>query len=471
MTTPAVASTPALTVTFWGAAQTVTGSMHLVEAGGRRLLLDCGLARAPRLLARPRNRDFPFAPTSIDAVILSHAHVDHCGNLPNLVRQGFAGPIYCTPATQELLRVILADSVRIQEEESLIQSVLGNGHSDRAPLYTSAHARQTIQQCVPLPLDQPHALHSALELRLVDAGHILGSAMTSLTVAAKGRDARLTFTGDLGRRGLPFLHDPSPVPAADLLLCESTYGGRQHPPLERMAEQITAVVRRTVERGGKVLVPAFSLGRTQVVVHYLQQWMRAGRMPEVPLWVDSPLAADVAEVHRRHAAHLTREAAQLFEEVDGQPSAVRYVRSPEESRQLIAQRGPGIIVAASGMCDGGRILQHLKQNVDDPRCTILLVSYQAASSLGRRLLEPRPTVRFAGRSWNLWAEVVDVHGFSGHADQDDLLAFLGPLVEDTRHVRLVHGDLAPQEALARGLRAAGFADVSAPASGDSVSVG
>jgi metallo-beta-lactamase family protein len=241
-----------------------------------------------------------------------------------------------------------------------------------------------------------------------------------------------------------------------------------------MAEVMTSVVRRTVERGGKVLIPAFSLGRTQLVVHYLQAWMRTGRAPEVPIFVDSPMAAAVAEVHRRHPECLTPEAARFFVdsvEADGSGrQLVHYVRSAEESRELSERSGSCVIVAASGMCEAGRIVQHLKRNFDDPRCSILLVSYQAPGSLGRRLLEPRPTVYFHGRRWNLWADVVDVQGFSGHADQDDLRASLGPLAGTTRHVRLVHGELEQAEELGRVLRAEGFADVRMPALGESVSV-
>jgi metallo-beta-lactamase family protein len=446
--------------------------MHLVEVGDRKLLLDCGLYRGQREEARRRNSRFPFTPSDIDAVILSHAHVDHCGNLPNLVRQGFSGPIYCTPATRELVAVMLADSARIQESDAVVVRVIGQ--SDEAvetAFSTRADAEQALQQCVAVPFDQTVTIDGGMQLRLTHAGHILGSAVVSLTIPSLLRDCRLTFTGDLGRRGLPFLHPPAPLPPADLVLCESTYGGRVHEALEHMAETVETVVRRSAEQGGKVLIPAFSLGRTQVVVHYLRLWMREGRLPTLPIFVDGPLASRVAEVSRCYAEEFTDGVEQggLPDFLDDE--VVHHVSSREESQELSERGGPFIVVASSGMCDGGRIVQHLKEHLDDPRCSILLVSYQAPHTLGRKLLEPLPRVRFHGRNWNVWAEVVQLDGFSGHADQPDLLHFLEPLAAEARHVRLVHGEPEQADALAAALRLQGFGDVRAPGQGETVPVG
>jgi metallo-beta-lactamase family protein len=429
--------------------------MHLVESGPYRLLLDCGLTRGAGDDGQ-RNRHFPFDPKSIDAVVLSHAHTDHCGNLPNLVRQGFRGPIYCTHPTRDLLAVMLVDSARIQEDDARV-AVLARGRPgpiDRGPLFTRCDVTQAIDQAVGIAYDMPTLINPDVQLRFSDAGHILGSAIVSLTLQDAGREYRLTFTGDLGRRGLPFLRDPARVPAADLVICESTYGGRSHDTLEGMAAKMADVVRRTVARGGKVLIPAFSLGRTQVVVHYLRQWMAEGTLPRLPVYVDSPLATEIALVYEEYADHL------LESETNRVP--VEFITDADEARQITMQPDPCVIVASGGMCDGGRILHHLKHHIDDPRSTVVLVSYQAPHSVGARLLEHRPTVRFHGRNWNKWIEVVELNGFSGHADQDDFEVLLGPAVATTGRVRLVHGEPAQSEALASRLRRLGFADVDVP---------
>jgi metallo-beta-lactamase family protein len=284
--------------------------------------------------------------------------------------------------------------------------------------------------------------------------------MVAITVAVGGRESKLTFTGDLGRGGSPLHSDPAPVPAADLVISECTYGGRTVEPLESAAEELAALARRTVAGGGKVLIPAFALGRTQVVVHFLRQGMAAGTVPAVPIFVDSPLAADVSEVYRRYSAGAGDLADSATE------TAVRYVRSAEESQELAGRREPCIIIAPGGMCDGGRILRHLKNHIDDPRCTVVLVSYQAPHSLGRKLLQPGPRVRFHGRHWNRWAEFVELQGFSGHPDHNELVGLLGPLAGRAGKIRLVHGEPEQAQALAWALRRAGCADVAVPGRGE-----
>jgi metallo-beta-lactamase family protein len=449
------------TVTFLGAARSVTGSMHLVEVGDERILLDCGLTRGEN--GPVRSPSFPFDPATIDAVVLSHAHMDHCGNLPSLVRQGFDGPIYCTPATRELVAVMLADNARIQEEEAYILSVVGGPDVEPAPpLPPRSYAHQALRQCVPVEYGRAVAVSANVQLRFADAGHILGSAMAQLTLAGPGRDVTMTFTGDVGRRGLPYLHDAAPVPPCDLLVSESTYGGRFHQTREEITERLSAVVTRSADEGGAVLIPAFSLGRTQLVVHYLSRGMDEGWLPSLPVFVDSPLAADVADVYARYPRHFADPPG------DGD---VEYVRLREESDELAERRGPFVLVASGGMCDGGRIIKHLRRHVDDPRASLLLVSYQAPGSVGRRLLELAPKVRFHGRSWNKWIEVVELNGFSGHADHADLLAYCEPLIERTERVRLVHGEPEGALALADALADRGFPDVDAPARGETVEVG
>ncbi len=453
-------------MTFLGAAQFVTGSMHLLEADGRRFLLDCGIILGKSAAVVERNRRFPFPPSSIDAVLVSHAHVDHCGNLPNLVAQGFAGPIYCTAATRDLMAIMLSDSARIQEEQAEVGRIVGlSDECTTGSLYSGHEVQIALERCVAQPYDRAFSLAPAVTARFADAGHLLGSAMTHITVDGPRRPHSLTYTGDLGRPALHFLRPPAPLPAADVIVSESTYGGRTHQSVADLARVLQDVVRRTVERGGKVLIPAFNLGRSQLVVTYIQHWMRRGELPEVPLFMDSPLAADITEVHRLYPELL----AEPFRHEVANPLA-RYIRDARESRALSTHRGPCILVASGGMCEAGRIVNHLEHNVDDPRCTIVLVSYQAPGSLGRKLMDRGPRVRFRGRWWNKWAEVVDLNGFSGHADQNDMRNLFRPLHERQPRVFLVHGEPDQANALAAMLRAEGLPDVTVPQRGDGVAL-
>jgi metallo-beta-lactamase family protein len=463
---------PALT--FWGAASAVTGSMHILEAGTVKLLLDCGMHQGKREEARERNGRFPFHPERITAVVISHAHIDHCGNLPTLVRQGYRGPVYATPATRDLIRVMLRDSAKIQEEDAAHINIARNYAEPWVqPLYTHADVDKALSRIVGVPYGKEVEVGRGVRFRFHEAGHILGSALVHLTADAPDRPRTLTFSGDLGRRGMPLLKPTAAIPPADLLVCESTYGNRQHVPVGATVEKLYAAVRDTVARGGKALIPAFSLGRTQLIIHYLQEGLRAGKVPHVPIFVDSPLAADVADVYKAHPDALGPEVAGAVREGHGVlgGDGVVYVREFDESLRLAARPGPAVVVAASGMCDAGRIVGHLKQHVDDPRCTVILVSYQASGTTGRRLTEPKPTVRFAGKEWNKWIEVVHLEGFSGHADKDDFLAYLGPLAGKVGKVRLIHGEKEQSAALAATLRAAGFADVAVPGPGDRVVIG
>jgi metallo-beta-lactamase family protein len=461
----AIALQPRLT--FHGAAQFVTGSMHLLEADGRRFLLDCGIVLGRSAAVVERNRNFPFPARSIDAVIISHAHVDHCGNLPNLIAQGFAGPIYCTAATRDLMAIMLSDSARIQEEQAEVGRIIGLADEcSTGSIYSGHQVQIALERCVAIAYDRPFALAPGVRACFADAGHLLGSATTQITIDAAGGEQTLTYTGDLGRPALHFLRAPAPLPASDVVVSECTYGARTHQSVAELARVLKDVVQRTVNRGGKVLVPAFNLGRSQLVVHYVQHWMRQGELPEVPLYMDSPLAADITEVHRLYPDLL----AEPFRHEVANPLA-RYVRSARESRELSTRQGPCILVASGGMCEAGRIVNHLEHNVDDPRCTIVLVSYQAPGSLGRKLKDRGPTVHFRGRSWNKWAEVVDLNGFSGHADREDLRDFFRPLRERRPRVSLVHGDPEQANALAASLKSDGFADVTIPKRGDSVVFG
>jgi metallo-beta-lactamase family protein len=459
-----------LSVTFWGAARAVTGSMHLVEAGGKRILLDCGMVRGGHSEAVASG--FPFDPHSVDAVILTHAHIDHCGNLPALVRHGFDGPIFCTAATRDLTAVMLADSARIQEERSVLAFATHRGGAPRDTPFTGSDVDQAVEQCVSVGYEQPTAIGD-VEFRLVDAGHLLGSCMVTLATSGGSRPPlatrTLTYTGDLGRRDLPLHGPPAAIPPADLLLCESTYGGRSHDPVPQTTARLAEIIRKTIARSGRVLIPAFSLGRTQLVVFALQTAMDRGEIPQVDIFVDSPLAAEITSVYRRHPLSprsMTGGKMNTEAETFLGGKHVHYIRDRDESLALAERATPYIVVAASGMCDAGRILHHLKRSVDDPRASVILVSYQAPNTVGNRLMERGPTIQIGRRSFNKWADVHYLNGFSGHADHADFLALLAPLAGQVKKVRLVHGESESATALADGLRGLGFADVAIPGRGE-----
>jgi metallo-beta-lactamase family protein len=463
-----------LQVTFWGAARTVTGSMHLIEVNGKKILLDCGLYQGKRSDARQRNSTFPFRPSEIHSVVLSHAHIDHSGNLPNLVRQGFSGPIYCTPATHDLTAVMLADSAKIQEEDAeYLNRHRPKGEKPVEPLYTREDAQRCAKQFYSIPYDRPGEVGVGVQVHFLDAGHLLGSAIVALRIQTGGREHIITFTGDLGRRGLPILRDPSPVPPAELLISESTYGGKTHPPVGELAGGLEEVVKRTFSRGGKVLIPAFSLGRTQTVIYFLHQLVLSGRLKDVPVFVDSPLAAEATEVFRLHPECFDEATAKLLADdpdLFGR-KLVYYTRSVDESKQLNHRKEPCIIISASGMCETGRILHHLKHNIENPANTILIIGYQAPDTVGYRIVERQPKIRIHDGMFSLRAEVVVMNGFSSHADQGDFMDFLGPLAGQVGQVRLVHGEVPQAEALAKSLRDKGFKDVVIPDRGESVVVG
>jgi metallo-beta-lactamase family protein len=459
MAVPAPPSAPP-SVTVWGAARTVSGSMHLLEVAGQSILLDCGLVPGRRGEAERRNSSFPFHPSRIAAVLLTHAHIDHCGNLPGLVRQGFRGPIYCTPLTAELAAVMLADSAKLQEEESAHENIRRQYAEPWVqPLYTTADAARAAGLFQGVPYGQVLEVAPGVRATFVDAGHLPGSAMIALEADHAGRRCAATYTGDLGRFGQAVFPPPAPVPPAPLVLAECTYGGRRHPAAEQTSEKLAAVAAQTAQRGGKLLIPAFGLGRTQVVVHSLLTLMRAGRLPQLPVFVDSPLASAVAAVFRRHPAAFAVD-------LPGDQDQVTYVQSIDESQALTERPGPCVVVASGGMCEGGRIVSHLVKCAADADSCIALVSYQAARTLGRQLLDHPPVVGVRGKVLPLRAQVAHLEGFSGHADHDDLVRHLAALAPRNPRIRLVHGELAAAEALRSALLERGLTDVAVPSPGD-----
>jgi metallo-beta-lactamase family protein len=461
------------TVTFWGATRSVTGSMHQVDAAGQRLLLDCGLFQGQRAESHRRNSKFPFRPKDIDAVLLSHAHIDHCGNLPNLVRQGFTGNIYCTAATRALAAVMLGDAAKIQEEDAAyLNRKRERGAPKVEPLYDGRDVFRTLLRFKVVPYGKPVSVGRSLDATFVNAGHLLGSAMIHLVMNGTAEPCSLTFTGDLGRPGVPILCDPDPVPPADLLISESTYGGHTHEPVDETAERLGEVVRHVAARGGKLIIPAFSVGRTQTIVYFLHQLMSAGRLPNLPIYVDSPMAIRATEVFRSHPECYDEPALELLErhaDLFGEQH-ITYVDRVDESIALNNRPGPCVIISASGMCEAGRVLHHLRHNLEDPRSAILIAGYQADGTLGRRLVERRPEVRILGRTQPVKAEIVVLNGLSSHADHNDLVRSLTPLAATTRQVRLVHGDPERAAKLATALGAVGFTDIAIPEAADVVHV-
>jgi metallo-beta-lactamase family protein len=447
--------------------------MHQLAASGKIVLLDCGLFQGRRSESFQRNREFPFRAKDIDAVILSHAHIDHCGNLPNLVRRGFAGPIYCTPATRALAAVMLGDAAKIQQEDATyLNRKRGKDEPKVEPLYDGQDVYRTLHRLQAVRYGARVAIGKGIEATFADAGHLLGSATVSVRIDGPTGERRLTFTGDVGRPALPILRDPEPIPPCDLLISESTYGGHIHEPVDETADQLGEVVRRTAERGGKVIIPAFAVGRTQTVIYFLHQLIAAGKLPVIPIYVDSPMATRATEVFRAHPECFDEETQTLFAahpDLFGDRH-VRYIESVHESVELNGRKEPCVIIAASGMCEAGRVLHHLKHNLSESRNTILIAGYQAENTLGRRLVEKRPEVRVLGRMCPLKAEVVVLNGLSSHADHADLLRMLGPLSGSTKQVRLVHGEPDRAAALAEGLRGIGFADVAIPDRGETATI-
>jgi metallo-beta-lactamase family protein len=437
------------TIRFLGAAGTVTGSMHLVTAGGRRVLLDCGLFQGLKDLRLRNWREPPFDPKTIDAVVISHAHIDHTGSLPLLVRRGYRGPIFCTPATADLLGVLLPDSAHLQEEEADRANRYGySRHKPALPLYTAADAERALGQLERTGYGRPFPVAGDVSVTYRTAGHILGAATVDLRL---GAGPRLVYSGDLGRYDRPILPDPDPISAADVLLLESTYGDRQHPT--GTADELAKVVNEAAERGGALLVPAFVVDRTQEVLWLLQHLEEEGRIPVLPVYVDSPSATEVTEIYHRHVEEQDGEMRRRIQ--DGKdplkPGRIQFCRSVQESKKLNDLRGPVIIVSASGMATGGRILHHLAHRLPDPRTTVLLVGFQAQGTRGRSLQDGARTLKMFGEQVPVRARVETVHGLSAHADQAELLRWLGGFTRAPRTTYLVHGEPDAARAMAQAI--------------------
>ncbi len=455
-------------LTFWGAAGQVTGSMHLLEAAGARTLLDAGLFQGHRAEARKLNAELPFDARRIDSVVVSHAHIDHTGRLPLLANQGFHGPIVATPATRDLCAVMLADAAHIQEMDFEYLERHGRAGPDARPLYTVADAVRVQTLMMAVPYHRIHHVRKNLTVEYTDAGHILGSASVDIRIT-EGGSHRLVFSGDIGRKGLPIIRDPEPPSGpVDTLIIESTYAEREHESVAGSEDRLGEVIRETAARGGKVLVPSFALGRTQELVYSLNQLFRAGRIPEIPIYIDSPLAVEVTSIFRMHPETFDRSEALVDA---GIPlfdlPLVHYTRDVAESKALNRLTGPAVIISASGMVESGRILHHLANHGGDHRSTILFVGYQAEGTLGRRIQEGARKVRIFGEEHELRAHVETIGGYSAHADRDELRAWVRGLGGPVRRGFCVHGEPSALEAMAVILRDEGVGEVHVPRHGES----
>jgi metallo-beta-lactamase family protein len=429
----------------------VTGSLHQLESEGRQFLLDCGMVQGRRKEAERQNRNFPVDAKSIEAVVLSHAHIDHSGRLPLLVKQGFHGPIYTTPATADLCGAMLRDTAHIAESDA---EFVNNHHPDEPPvqpLYTQEDAEATLPLFRPVPYHQPTPIGGGLTMESFDAGHILGSSAIVLT---DGK-VRLAFSGDVGRPGLPIIRDPEALPPVDYLIMESTYGGRKHPRQGEALARLERVVKDTIGRGGRLIVPAFAVGRTQQLVLLLHQLINENRIPAVPIFVDSPLAVNVTEIFRAHPECFDEDTRKYLDGGED-PFGFRrltYIRDAAESKKLNDLRGPMIVISPSGMCEAGRVLHHLRHGVGDSRNTILITGYQAENTLGRKLQDGLKTVRIFGLPAQVRAEVESLDELSGHADSGELLTWMKPMTTTLKRVFLVHGEAPQANALAQAIRA------------------
>jgi len=463
-------------IRFHGAARTVTGSQHLLEINGSKLLLECGLFQGPRQETYERNRTFPFNPAEIDAVILSHAHIDHSGNLPHLVKKGYRGPIYTTHATAHLANLMLLDSGNIHESDAdfVNKKRARRGEPPIQPLYTMEDAAQVAQYFESVDYGQEFKPLPGVSARLVDAGHILGSAAVALDIDEGGRRTRVWFSGDIGRRNLPLIRDPIMPDAADYLIMESTYGDKAHQTPQASYDELRQAVTRTVQRGGKVIIPAFAVGRTQEIAYSLHQMIDHGEIPNIPVVVDSPLAVNASEIFQAHPECMDQESLNFLRK-DLHKSVlgfglVTYVRSVEQSKALNDNHSPMVIISASGMAETGRILHHLRNNIENPRNTVLIVSWQAPYTLGRRLADRDAQVKIFGETYERRADVVTIGGYSAHAGQPALVEYAQAVKEQVNQVFLVHGEPDPAQALMEKLAQAGITSVTYPELHSSVEI-
>lgn len=462
-------------LTFWGAARQVTGSMHLLETDGTRLLLDCGSMQGHRHEANERNANLPFDASSIDAVLLSHAHIDHCGNLPTLTKHGFTRDIIGTHATNDLARIMLLDSAKIQEQDAayLNKKRELRGEEPIVPLYTREDAEDAIRALTGRSYNFWFEIpRASVRVQFLDAGHILGSAITIIHAHEGERTIRIGYTGDLGVRNKLILRDPQPAPPLDYLIMEGTYGNRVHSSRTDSEAELARIVNETAERGGKTIIPAFALDRTQEIVYSIHRSILNGAIRPIPVFADSPLAMDATEIYRMHPEVFDQETA-AFMEKNEDPFGFRqltYTRDVEASKAINTAQGPAVIIASNGMVEAGRILHHVKNNIEDRNNTILFVGYQAENTLGRRILDGVKRVRIFGDEYSVRARVARVEGFSGHADRNGLLDWVRPISQELKAAFVVHAEQEAAEVFTQGLRELGIENAIAPTYGQQINL-
>ncbi len=459
-------------IQFIGAAQAVTGSMHLIETNKKKFLLDCGMYQGKRKLAYEINKNFEyFDPGEIDFLILSHAHIDHSGNLPNLVRNGFKGNIYSTFATRDLATIMLRDSAHIQEKdvEYVNKKRKKKGQNPFEPLYTEKDAEQTLKQFVGLNYHREYQIEDGIRLTFFDAGHILGSAVTYLKINENGKVIYLGFSGDLGRPNLPILKDPEKIPDVDLFICESTYGGRVHDNPENTEEHLVKVINQAIKNKSKIIVPAFSVGRTQELVYWLNNIFEKKKTPKIPIFVDSPLSVNATEVFKLHPECFDFETAQYLVKAKDPFgfSNLTYIKDVEDSKKLNAVEGPCMIIASSGMAEAGRVLHHLKNSIENSNNIVLIVGYAAENTLARKIIDREPTVKIFGEEFKLNADVIVLESLSAHADANELLEYCDRFDKSRlQNIFLVHGEIDQQKIFQNKLEEAKFKEVIIPERGD-----
>jgi len=443
---------------FLGATQQVTGSCYYLEAGGLRILVECGQFQERDYLYR-NWEPFPVSPAHIDALVLTHVHLDHSGLIPKLVREGFSGPILTTPASQEMLEIVLLDSARIHEEDAAYKKrrhkrEKRKGPYPEIPLFTLEEAQNSFPLVQGISYGIQHKLNNSVSLRLHDAGHILGSAMAEFLIEENGRERRIVFSGDIGQWDKPLVRDPSVFEQADYLVMESTYGDRSHDNFESIENQLERTVKDTVSAGGNVIIPTFAIERAQEVLYCLSQLERKNLIPYLMVFLDSPMAVDITHVFLRHKNLLDSETLALFEEGNspfGFPG-LRLVRSTEQSKAINSIRGSCIVMAGSGMCTGGRVKHHLVQNIHKEESTILFVGYQAHGTLGRHIVDGKKEVRIHGKLYPVRARIEQIHGFSAHADDKDLMRWLGSLKSPPKRIFVTHGEKKAAFALSKSIK-------------------